>query len=72
MRSQLDGVDERLPGSGTFDIKTRATVSIRMDQENVAVRPFSLLFFPFLVESLTPDHDGLISVLRLCVRCRFF
>ncbi|KAH9480468.1 mRNA degradation protein, mitochondrial [Psilocybe cubensis] len=31
MRSQLDCVDSRLPGTGVFDIKTRACVSIRMD-----------------------------------------
>lgn len=31
MRSQLDAQDPRLPGSGVFDLKTRAVVSIRMD-----------------------------------------
>ncbi|QIW99539.1 hypothetical protein AMS68_005057 [Peltaster fructicola] len=31
MRSQLDAYDPRLPGNGTFDLKTRAVVSIRMD-----------------------------------------
>ncbi|POR36019.1 mRNA degradation protein, mitochondrial [Tolypocladium paradoxum] len=31
MRSQLDAHDPRLPGSGMFDLKTRAVVSIRMD-----------------------------------------
>ena len=31
MRSQLDAHDPRLPGTGTFDLKTRAVVSIRMD-----------------------------------------
>ncbi|EME43015.1 hypothetical protein DOTSEDRAFT_72422 [Dothistroma septosporum NZE10] len=30
MRSQLDACDPRLPGNGTFDVKTRAVVSIRM------------------------------------------
>ena len=30
MRSQLDAYDSRLPGTGMFDLKTRATVSIRM------------------------------------------
>jgi hypothetical protein len=30
MRSQLDAYDSRLPGTGTFDIKTRAIASIRM------------------------------------------
>ncbi|KAF1981155.1 Pet127-domain-containing protein [Aulographum hederae CBS 113979] len=31
MRSQLDAYDARLPGSGMFDLKTRAVVSIRAD-----------------------------------------
>ncbi|KAL6849405.1 hypothetical protein ACO1O0_008945 [Amphichorda felina] len=31
MRSQLDARDTRLPGTGVFDLKTRAVVSIRMD-----------------------------------------
>lgn len=31
MRSQLDAYDPRLPGSGVFDLKTRAVVSIRMN-----------------------------------------
>ena len=31
MRAQLDAHDPRLPGTGTFDLKTRAVVSIRMD-----------------------------------------
>ncbi|CAI6333409.1 unnamed protein product [Periconia digitata] len=34
MRSQLDAVDPRLPGTGIFDLKTRAVVSIRMDHQN--------------------------------------
>ncbi|KAK8246611.1 PET127-like protein [Phyllosticta capitalensis] len=31
MRSQLDAHDSRLPGTGMYDLKTRAVVSIRMD-----------------------------------------
>ncbi|GAV30190.1 hypothetical protein PMKS-003699 [Pichia membranifaciens] len=31
VRSQLDAVDKRLPGTGTFDIKTRAVCAIRFD-----------------------------------------
>ncbi|KAI5461392.1 mitochondrial protein Pet127-domain-containing protein [Mariannaea sp. PMI_226] len=31
MRSQLDAHDPRLPGSGMFDLKTRAVLPIRMD-----------------------------------------
>ena len=34
MRSQLDAYDSRLPGTGMFDLKTRAVVSIRMDVSN--------------------------------------
>lgn len=34
MRAQLDAYDSRLPGSGMFDLKTRAVVSIRMDTKN--------------------------------------
>ncbi|CUS11213.1 unnamed protein product [Tuber aestivum] len=34
MRSQLDAHDPRLPGTGMFDLKTRAVVSVRMDIEN--------------------------------------
>ncbi|KAK5706592.1 hypothetical protein LTR97_001582 [Elasticomyces elasticus] len=33
MRSQLDAHDSRLPGTGMFDLKTRAVLSIRMDTE---------------------------------------
>ncbi|CAK7245250.1 MAG: hypothetical protein STHCBS139747_006823 [Sporothrix thermara] len=34
MRSQLDAYDARLPGTGMFDLKTRAVVSIRMDAQD--------------------------------------
>lgn len=34
MRSQLDCQDNRLPGLGTFDIKTRACAPIRHDRAN--------------------------------------
>ncbi|KAK3308905.1 mitochondrial protein Pet127-domain-containing protein [Chaetomium strumarium] len=35
MRSQLDAYDPRLPGTGMFDLKTRAVISIRMDARDV-------------------------------------
>lgn len=35
MRSQLDAFDARLPGTGMFDLKTRAVVSVRMDTQKV-------------------------------------
>ena len=34
MRSQLDAHDSRLPGTGMFDLKTRAVVSIRMNVQD--------------------------------------
>ena len=34
MRSQLDCQDRRLPGTGVFDIKTRAALPIRLDLLN--------------------------------------
>lgn len=34
MRSQLDCHDPRLPGTGIFDIKTRAALPIRLDLMN--------------------------------------
>jgi hypothetical protein len=34
MRSQLDCFDARLPGTGVFDIKTRACFPIRHDRAN--------------------------------------
>jgi hypothetical protein len=33
LRSQLDAHDSRLPGSGMFDLKTRAVISVRMDAD---------------------------------------
>lgn len=40
MRSQLDCRDEDLPGSGVFDIKTRAISEIRHDVYNYRVRAY--------------------------------
>lgn len=34
LRSQLDAQDPRLPGTGVFDLKTRAVLPIRMDAAN--------------------------------------
>ncbi|ORY86240.1 mitochondrial protein Pet127-domain-containing protein, partial [Protomyces lactucae-debilis] len=36
MRSQLDCHDPRLPGTGTFDLKTRAVLPVRLDVRNHA------------------------------------
>lgn len=35
MRGQLDCVDPRLPGTGVFDIKTRASMLVRLDRWNM-------------------------------------
>ncbi|KAG9245239.1 mitochondrial protein Pet127-domain-containing protein [Calycina marina] len=34
LRSQLDAYDPRLPGTGMFDLKTRACISVRMDTKD--------------------------------------
>ncbi|GAB1314095.1 Mitochondrial membrane protein Pet127 [Madurella fahalii] len=34
MRSQLDAFDPRIPGTGMFDLKTRAVISIRMEAQD--------------------------------------
>lgn len=39
MRSQLDACDSRLPGTGVFDIKTRAALPIRLDSLNFQASP---------------------------------
>lgn len=41
MRSQLDCKDRRLPGKGTFDVKTRAALVIRHDRANYVVSRLS-------------------------------
>jgi len=56
MRSQLDCHDPRLPGTGIFDIKTRACISIRMDILNYQVlgifftKDHPLLYLPSLAQ----------------------
>ena len=37
MRSQLDAHDPRLPGTGTFDLKSRAVVAVRADVSNFSL-----------------------------------
>ncbi|KAG8715955.1 hypothetical protein FRC08_009993 [Ceratobasidium sp. 394] len=37
LRSQLDCADSRLPGTGVFDLKTRAVISVRQDVWNVEI-----------------------------------
>jgi len=50
MRSQLDCVDSRLPGTGVFDIKTRAAVPIRLDILNYEVKYRRLRVIDMTVE----------------------
>lgn len=47
MRSQLDCVDSRLPGTGVFDIKTRAALPIRLDLLNYEVCRLLHLFWGY-------------------------
>lgn len=59
MRSQLDCQDERLPGSGVFDIKTRACLPIRHDRANHAVcLPMSAFTVVALPGWLTPCQEN--------------
>jgi hypothetical protein len=45
MRSQLDCYDHRLPGTGVFDLKTRACIAIRRDRLNwEAIQSSSVVF----------------------------
>ncbi|KAJ7644071.1 mitochondrial protein Pet127-domain-containing protein [Roridomyces roridus] len=61
MRSQLDGVDTRLPGTGVFDIKTRACLPVRMDilnwEENSG---YMIKTAQGLVESFEREYYDLI------------
>lgn len=44
LRSQLDCYHPDLPGSGVFDIKTRACFPIRYDSANYLVGHYTLLW----------------------------
>ena len=46
MRSQLDAYDPRLPGTGVFDLKTRAVVSVRMDSAEYEQRSGYQIRYP--------------------------
>lgn len=43
MRSQLDSFDPRLKRNGTFDLKTRCVLSIRMDSESDESRGYEII-----------------------------
>lgn len=58
LRSQLDCYHPDLPGSGVFDIKTRACFPIRYDSANYLVS-FYTLFFCGEVAMLNIKHLGI-------------
>ncbi|KAF8586284.1 Pet127-domain-containing protein, partial [Ramaria rubella] len=61
MRSQLDCQDSRLPGSGVFDIKTRAVLPIRIDQLNYQANSGYLIRkMTGLLESFEREYYDLI------------
>ncbi|PPR00204.1 hypothetical protein CVT24_004907 [Panaeolus cyanescens] len=61
MRSQLDCQDKRLPGTGVFDIKTRACVSVRMDILNYEENAGYLIKSQYgLLESFEKEYYDLI------------
>lgn len=59
MRSQLDCQDPRLPGTGVFDIKTRACISLRMDILNYEVPPAACFIWALCANCwLTQENSG--------------
>ena len=61
MRSQLDCQDPRLPGTGVFDIKTRACLPVRMDILNYEENSGYLIRqMHGLVESFEREYFDLI------------
>ncbi|KAH8998517.1 mitochondrial protein Pet127-domain-containing protein [Lactarius akahatsu] len=61
LRSQLDCVDHRLPGTGVFDIKTRAVMTIRHDLLNFEESSgYQIRTLQGLVESFEKEYYDLI------------
>lgn len=61
MRSQLDCQDPRLPGTGTFDLKTRAVLPIRMDAKNARENAgYQILYSTGELESFEREYYDLI------------
>jgi hypothetical protein len=61
LRSQLDCFDHRLPGTGVFDIKTRAVMTIRHDQLNFEENSgYQIRTIQGLVESFEKEYYDLI------------
>lgn len=64
MRSQLDCYDDRLPGNGTFDLKSRAVCSIRYDQgnPNLAENTYQIWKLNGEYESFEKEYTDLIRL----------
>jgi hypothetical protein len=61
LRSQLDCFDSRLPGTGVFDIKTRAVMTIRHDLLNFEESSgYQIHTLQGLVESFEKEYYDLI------------
>jgi hypothetical protein len=61
LRSQLDCFDHRLPGTGVFDIKTRAVMTIRHDLLNFEEGSgYQIHTLQGLVESFEKEYYDLI------------
>lgn len=61
MRSQLDCYDPRLPGNGTFDLKTRAVCAIRYDRSSDASKcDYQVWKTSGEFESFEREYDDLI------------
>ncbi|KAI9509215.1 mitochondrial protein Pet127-domain-containing protein [Russula earlei] len=61
LRSQLDCFDRRLPGTGVFDLKTRAVMSIRHDLLNFEESSgYQICTLQGLVESFEKEYYDLI------------
>lgn len=63
MRSQLDCYDDRLPGNGTFDLKSRAVCAIRYDQGHpeLANNTYQIWKLDGRYESFQREFDDLIK-----------
>ncbi|KAG8689648.1 hypothetical protein FRC11_001457 [Ceratobasidium sp. 423] len=62
LRSQLDCADSRLPGTGVFDLKTRAAISVRRDMWNIEYVPLQEMD-----QRLFGSHEGGERVFKVCL-----
>lgn len=70
MRSQLDCQDIRLPGNGTFDIKTRACQPIRHDRANyVANSAYNIAYMKGMTNSFENEYYELARSGMLKYKC---